>query len=80
MRKRHCVVGAVALLTVGTNLFITYNTALPSFDLGALTSVGSYMQVYDNDVLPQCLVDQLWAQLAPPPPNTMFSNNNGVCL
>ena len=51
-----------ALVSVG-GLSVFSNDSLTSIDLPALTSVGDDLVVRYNDALPQCLVDELIAQI-----------------
>jgi hypothetical protein len=69
-----------ALETAGFYVFISENPALLSFDLRALSAVPDTLNVYDNSLLPQCLVAQLQGQLTSPPQNTFFSGNDNAAV
>ena len=67
------------LKSVGANLEIGQNTVLNQFDLVGLEHVETKLWVEKNPALPQCLVDELVAQLdVLPSDGAISSGNDGV--
>ncbi len=64
-----------ALATIGDLLSIRANPALSALEARALTSVGTFV-IQDNPVYPQCLAEQVLAQLATAPTGGVTINGN----